>query len=365
MRILILIKGLGRGGAEQLLAAAIPYLNRDRFEYELAYLLPHKDALVKEFEDHGIPVRCLDGAGGISWVGRLRRLVRERGYGLIHSHLPYSAIGARLGAPRSTRLVYTEHNVWERYHRATYWANLLTYRRNAHVFAVSEEVRLSTRYPRAFSFLPMPPVETLHHGIDHRSMERWSDSDGVREELGINGNAPVVGSVGNLKPSKGQEHLIEATAIVRSGTPDVRCVIVGLGPRSALLRERAHELGLDGVVTFAGYREDAPRIAGSFDIFVQPSEREGLPIALIEAMALGRPVVATRVGGTPELVRDGVDGILVPPRDPAALADAIIALLRDPERRVRMGEAARRRAAGFDIRNAVRRMQEVYEEILT
>ena len=111
-RILLLIKGLGRGGAEQLLVSAAPYRDADRFEYEVAYLLPEKDALVADLEGLGIPVHCLGGRG-VGWVGRLRTLVRDRDIDLVHAHLAYTAIGARLGLRRRRLpLVYTEHIVW-------------------------------------------------------------------------------------------------------------------------------------------------------------------------------------------------------------------------------------------------------------
>ena len=171
-RILLLIKGLGRGGAEQLLASAISYRDRDRFEYEVAYLLPWKDALVAELRKADIPVHCLDGARGAGWVRRLRRLIDQRAIDLIHSHSPTAAVAARVIAPPRVRRVYTEHNLWERYHPLTRWANVLTFFRSDHVFAVSDHVRDSIGYPMTLRGLRMPPVETLYHGIDPMAVAR-------------------------------------------------------------------------------------------------------------------------------------------------------------------------------------------------
>ena len=363
-RILLLIKGLGKGGAEQLLVSALRYADRSRFHYDVAYLLPWKDDLVPELEDMGIRVHCLDGARGVGWVGRLPALVGRRGIGLVHAHSPYPAIGARLGLRGRGRLVYTEHNVWERYHRATYWGNVLTFPRNHHVFAVSEQVRTSIQYPGPLRALRMPPVETLYHGPDPATLALASAVDGVREELGIPEGVPVVGTVAHLKPHKGHQHLLRAAAEVRRARPDARFVLVGRGPLESELRQLTSRLGLDGSVVLTGFRDDALRIASAFDLFVLPSEHEGLPIALLEAMAIGKPVVVTRVGGNAEVVEDGVNGLVVPPENPPALAGAITLLLRDPPLRERLGEAARRRAADFDIRTAIRRMEEVYEEML-
>jgi glycosyltransferase involved in cell wall biosynthesis len=365
--VLLLIKGLGRGGAEQLLVSAAPYLDRSRFEYEVAHLLPWKDAFVGELQDAGLKVHCLDGARGAGWIRRLRSLVKEGGFGIVHAHSPYAAIGARLALPRrrGTGLVYTEHNVWDRYHRATYWANLVTFHRNDHVLTVSDHVRGSIRYPRPLRFFRMPPVETRYYGIDHASVARCGGANGVREELGIPDEAYVVGTVANFKVGKGHMELLEAADRVRSVVPDVRFVLVGQGVLEASVRSRAAELGLDTTVLFAGYREDATRIMGAFDVLAIPSQYDGLSIALLEAMSLGKPAVLTMAGGNPEVVEDGKQGLVVPTEDPTALADGLVALLQDPALRHSLGESARRRADDFDIRGAVRRTEDVYQELLT
>lgn len=368
-RVLIVIKGLGRGGAEQLLASGAPYLDRGRFHYQFAYLLPWKDSLVRELSGLGLPVHCLRGERGTGWVGRLRALVAQSGVELIHAHSPVAATATRVAAG-GVRHVYTEHNVWGRYHPATHAANLLTFSRNDHVFAVSEQVRSSVRYPGPLRALPMPPVETLHHGLDPEAVAAWEGSGGdgpgpgVRAELGIPEGVPVVGTVANFKAAKDHANLLHAAAKVREELPEARFVLVGQGPLEQPTRRLAAELGLDGTVVFAGFRTDAPRLAAAFDVFTLSSTYEGLPIALIEAMALGKPVVVTGVGGTPEVVSDGAQGVVVPPRDPAALADGLLRLLRDAGLRTRMGALARERAFDFDIRKAVRRMEQVYAELL-
>jgi glycosyltransferase involved in cell wall biosynthesis len=363
-RILILIKGLGRGGAEQLLASATPYRDRDRFHYEVAYRLPWKNALATQLRSAGIPVHCLEGGRGLGWLARLRRLIRDHGIDLVHSHSPTVAVAVRAVGPSGVRRVYTEHNVWERYHRLTYWANLLTFPRSDHVFAVSNHVRDSIRYPRTLRFLRMPPVETLYHGIDREAVAGWTSVDGVRAELGIGPRVPVIGTVANFKTHKRLDRMLTAADLVRRRVPEARFVLVGQGPLEGEIRRLAHARGLDDTVVFTGFRSDAQRIAASFDVFTMSSEFEGLSIAVIEALALGKPSVVTDVGGLPEVVTDGREGFVVPASDPAALADRIVTLIEDPELRMRMGEAAEQRSQAFDIRTAVRRMEEVYEELL-
>jgi glycosyltransferase involved in cell wall biosynthesis len=364
-RILFLIKGLGRGGAEQIIASAAPHLDRSRFDYEVAYLLPWKDALVKDLDDAGVPAICLNGSRGAAWVSRMRRLVSSGRFDLIHAHSPVAATAARVGLGRGgPPIVYTEHNVWERYHPATYWSNMLTFGRNRHVFAVSDHVRDSIRYRFALRGLPMPPVETLYHGIDQASVARWSRRDGVRVELHIPGDAPVIGTVANFKSHKRLDQLLLAVALVRREVPDVRLVMVGQGPLEGELRHLAGSLDLNDRVVFTGFREDAPRVCSTFDVFALSSEHEGLSIALIEALALGKAAVATDVGGLAEVIQDGRQGYLVPVGQESAMASRIVELLRDPKLRARMGAEGRARAAVFDIRNSVHRMERVYQEIL-
>ncbi len=365
-RVLLLIKGLGRGGAEQLLVNAAEHGDAARFAYHVAYLLPWKDAFVPELRALGIPVVCLDGRGnGVAWVGRLRRLIRDLRIDLVHVHSPYVAAVVRASfGRRRPLLVTTEHNVWERYHRATYWANATTFGRNDHVFAVSDEVRGSIRYPKVLGFLRPPPVETLHHGIDLDRVTATPPPTGLREQLGVPAGAPVVGTIANFKPHKGHTFLVEAAALVVRERPDVRFVLVGDGPLREDLQRQARELRVADAIVFAGFRQDALRVARTFDVYAAASLHEGLPLALLEAMALGCPVVVTRVGGTGAVVEDGVNGFVVEPRDPGAQAGRILALLADASLRRRQAHAARERAEAFDVRLAVRRIEQVYAELV-
>jgi glycosyltransferase involved in cell wall biosynthesis len=207
-------------------------------------------------------------------------------------------------------------------------------------------------------------VETRYHGIDPGAVASWGAIDGVREELGIPGDAPVVGMVANFKPGKGHGALVDASALVRERVPDARFVLVGRGPFEPEVRRRARELGVEASFVFAGYREDATRIMKAFDVLAVPSVYDGLSIALLEAMSLGVPAVLTRVGGNPEAVSDGEHGLVVPPADREALAGGLVALLRDAGLRARLGRAAKCRAADFDIRASVRRTEEIYVELL-
>jgi glycosyltransferase involved in cell wall biosynthesis len=364
-RILVLINGLGRGGAEQIVASSFGAIDRGRFEYGVAYLLPWKDALVKEIEESGVRTYALDSGRRLGWIGRYRDLVTRERFDLVHAHSPVAAAGARLAFGRSRPpFVYTEHNEWGRYRRATRWANALTCRRNDRIFAVSEEVARSIHPP---AWLPgrAPPVETLHHGIDLSMVGRWPDRSGVREELGIPDDVDVVGTVANFKTHKRLDLWFRMAALIRARRPTTRFVVVGQGPLEATVTAMARSTDLGSSVILTGFREDAPRVASAFDVFAMTSDHEGLPIAVVEAMALGVPIVATRVGGLPDLVRDGTDGFLVPRGNVEAAAGRVGDLLGDPALRRTMGDRARERAAAFDIGNAVRRYESVYTELLS
>ena len=233
------------------------------------------------------------------------------------------------------------------------------------MFAVSEHVRDSISYPAILHGRRMPPVEMLYHGIDPDDVARWEGVDGVRAELGIDPDAPIVGTVANFKTHKRLDRMLTVAELVRRRVPDVRFVMVGTGVLEGEIRRLSRERGLEGTVMFTGFRDDAQRLAAAFDVFAMSSEFEGLSIAVIEALALGTPAVVTEVGGMPEVINDGEQGFVVPPGDTRALADRVVTLLEDEPLRRRMGEAGRERATLFDIRTAVQRMEEVYEELLT
>jgi glycosyltransferase involved in cell wall biosynthesis len=360
-RILLLIKGLGPGGAERLLLSAAPYLDRGRFEYRAAYLLPEKDDLVKPLSEAGIETTCL--GADLLWPMRLRRLVRRESIDLVHSHLPYTGIGARL-AVLTVPLAYTEHNEWECYRPPTYWANLLTIGACDHVFAVSRHVRDSMRRPYWLPLHQVQRVEVLYHGIDMGEVAGWEAQDGVRAELGIPEGVPVVGTVANFRAEKALDILVSSVARMLVEVPDMRLVLVGQGALEPQLRRQVLASGIQDSVIFTGFREDAPRIVTAFDVFALSSVHEGLSIALIEAMAVGKPVVVTDAGGVSEVVRDGVEGLVVPSRRPDRLADALLSILEDSRRRDEMSRHARVRAFDFDIRTAVGRIETVYGELL-
>lgn len=360
-RVLVLIKGLGIGGAERLIASGSAYWNTRRFVYHVAYVLPWKDALVSEMRKRGIGVTCVGGRRGFdaSTPLRWRALVEEFGPDIVHAHLPSTGILARL-ATRHVPVVYTEHNIASSYRGPTRILNRLTYGRNAAVIAVSDAVRSS------LEGFPGPEPVVIENGV--AAVVRDNALDIVRSELRLPSSDRLVVHVGNIRPHKGHDNLIEASVRLLRALPNVRIVSIG-GEKYegdlARLRERARQEGLDHRLEFLGSRPDAVDFIAAADVFVNPSDVEGLPVAVLEALSLGKPVVATAVGGVPSVVVDGETGRLVPPRDPVALADAIAQLLESPTLADELGKKGQARVeATHGLARMIERYEGVYDEIV-
>lgn len=211
-------------------------------------------------------------------------------------------------------------------------------------------------------------VNVIYNGIDPAPFERaarvlsfTSERKGGREEEG----SLLVGTVARMAPQKGLPHLLKAAALLAPQFPRMRFLLAGDGPDRPALRQLSRRLGLASRIAFPGYCDDLPRCLAAVDIFVLPSLAEGLSIMLVEAMAAGCAVVASAVGGVPEVITGGVDGLLVAPGDPGALAAAVTALARDPARRRAMGRAAAAKVRRcFTVERMLCQTGEVYERIM-
>jgi glycosyltransferase involved in cell wall biosynthesis len=362
--VLWLIKGLGPGGAERLLALGARHCDRSHVRPTVAYLLAQRDALVPEIERTGVEVRCLGARASWdpTWMLRLRRLVTADPVDVVHIHSPLVAIGTRivlrtLRRARRPRLVTTEHNVWASHTPATRLADRLTARRDEVHLAVSGAVRASM--PERLQ----SRTRVVRYGIELGEVQAASwRRDAARTSLGLSPDDLCVGTVANLRATKGYPDLLTAAGDVGARVSGARFVAIGQGPLAAELRATHARLGLGARFRFLGYRPDAIELMSAFDVFCLASHHEGLPIALMEALALGLPVVATTAGGIPELVTDGREARLVPPGDPGRLADALVAVLEDPDGRAEMSRLARQRAEALNVVESIRRVESVYLE---
>lgn len=364
-RILQLIKGLGRGGAEVLLAEGLRCADRERFDYEYVYYLPWKDQLVGALSNQGAPVHCLEARSSASMLARipdLVRLLRRSRIDLVHCHLSMAAVAGRLAARLAgVPVVYTQHGPLEFSNALSRRANLATWRFQKKVIAVSREV-VESIDRHAGRRVPVQLVEnavaTEHFSPDADRGRR------LRKRLGVPDRAPVVGTVAVFRPQKRLDEWLHVGRRLRNRHPDVRLVIVGDGPLRDPLKETAAELGLSDAVHFAGLQDDVRPYLDAMDVYLMSSGFEGLPVALLEAMAMELPVVSTAVGGILDVV-DDTCGVLAEVGDCEGLAEAAAALLEDQNRRRALGVASRWRIESrFGMHRMVRESEAIYREIL-
>jgi glycosyltransferase involved in cell wall biosynthesis len=367
LRVLWVIKGLGPGGAERLLVSVARAADPDAVTYEVAYVLPWKNHLVGELAGVGVKSHLLGGRRGLAnprWLLRLRTLLR-RDFDIVHVHSPAVAAAIRplvRTMPRRTRpaLVATEHNLWSSFGRVTRAANRSSLALDDLHLAVSDEVRESMS-PRARAH-----TQVVVHGVPVDALAaRRRERAAQRATFGLADDDIAVTTVANMRWTKDYPTLLRAAVAVTSSHPQVRFLAAGQGPLEAEIRAEAARLGLGERFRVLGYVEDAGALLSASDVFVLASRVEGLPIALLEAMAMGLPVVATAVGGTPTAVTDGVEGRLVAPGRPDELAGAIGEVVGDAELRRTLGAAGALRVRDFDIERAAHQLESLYAGILT
>lgn len=357
------------GGAELIAVHATAGLDPERFERSLCATRWSEGETRRE--DVRIAREVLDRAG-VRFLGLKRRsrlnlaawrelvpLLREAD--VVHAHMFGSnAWAAVLGSLTRVPAIVAHEHTWEfRGRPLRRLVDRHVIGRLADVFvAVSEEDR---RRMVEIEGIPADVVRVIPNGIPPVPP---ADPAEARRLLGVPAGTPLVGAVGALRPQKAFHVLIEAAALLRRAHPDARVAIVGGGPLLDELRERVAALGLSETVAILGERTGVPRLLPGFDVAVSCSDFEGSPLAVLEYMQAGRPIVATRVGGVSDLIEDGAHGLLVPPGDPAALAEAVGGLLSNPGRAAEMGRRAReRQRAEFSMEAMVRRLEALYLEL--
>lgn len=342
IKVLHLLVSLPVGGAEELVAAVVSGLDPERFEVHAATIGP-AGVIGEELARAGHPVHCLgldikeDPDAKIVW--RVRRLLKDLGPDILHTHLYHPNYYGRLAALGLglKGVVASVHNVYTRrkFHRRL-WNFLLSWATDF-VVAVSPEVWQDVR---RYDAVPLSRLLLLPNGVSLQALEVPQSREEAKEILGVSGFC--LGTVGRLEEQKGHAYLLDALPPILEEVPDTTVLLAGEGRLRQSLEKQARDLGLADRVRFLGLRRDVPLVYRALDVFVLPSLWEGLPLALLEAMGAGLPVVATRVGGVKTVIQDGVNGRLVPAGAPPPLAAAIVELAREPRRRTGMGQAARK-----------------------
>ena len=370
-RVLNVVPTLMCGGTENQFMTLARMLDRVRFDVEFACLRRWggfvDELLARNIPLTEYPVPTFRSLAALTQQARLTRHIRRRQIQIVHAYNFYGNVfataPARLVAPvviasirdRAPYLTRMQKRV-QRY--ACQFADCILVNADA-----VRDWLISDGYAPS-------KIAVIRNGVDLTRFDNPPSPVNMRRELGLPDDTPIVGVVSRLTRLKGLEQFLEAAAIVRSRVPTVRFVVVGeTNPmdRQYLrdLQEYAARCGVAEYVTFTGLRSDVPEVLASFTVSVMPSLNEALSNVVLESMAAGTPTVATRVGGTPEAVIDGVTGILVPPADSGALADAIVHLLNDPQLAAHLGRAARSRIADqFSVRRMVRTTEDLYTDLL-
>ncbi len=368
LTILFLVNGFGVGGAEKALLELVKRINRDQFQVLVASV---GQGGILEQEFRNASEQCFvfrkKFSFDFSLIPKVAALLRLNQVDILLTTLFYADVigtfAARMvGTPVKmswqTALAIPTGNVED-----DRWRHIVAYRAAAsqmtHIVAVSHEVR---NYFIRNRHIPPQKISTIHYGVDLNRFQKSGKT--IRKELGLSDQDVIISVVGHLSDVKGHTFLLKASPFLIRKNSRVQLVFAGDGPEKASLEQEAKTLGIREHVHFLGVRSDVPDILRSSDIFVLPSIYEGLPNVILEAMASGLPVVASRVGGIPEAVADGETGFLFPAGDSTWLEQVLAPLIRDGALRRKMGEAGRKRVENhFSIDVEVRSFQDLFQTL--
>ena len=351
------------GGAQEHLYGLVTRMDHTRFDVSVVSLSP--GSAVRKLERAGFPVLVLDEPDDAIAVGALAAHLVEVRPDILHNHM-YRAelVGTRAAIAlgevghRRPYVVSTVHSSRVRSEEDREMLRVLTPRMDQ-LIAVSRMIEEKLEQEGRTG----APIRRIYNGVDLSRYEHQEPCCTLHEEYGMEPGSQVVGVVARLEPEKGHPTLLEAWPAVLRSVPDAYLLIVGEGSRREALEALARDLRIAHRVVFTGRRDDVPAVTAALDVAVLPSYREAQGLSILEALALSRPVVASNVGGIPEVITDGVTGLLVPPHDPDALAAAIVRVLRDHPYADTLGRAGHDMVHDrFDIGTMVGLVQQIYEE---
>ncbi|WP_437589753.1 glycosyltransferase family 4 protein [Sorangium sp. So ce1000] len=372
VKVAHVVLSLNVGGLERVVLRLLDRMARDRFA-PVVCALQEPGALAEELARLDVPLVVIPRRPGLDpgLPVRLSAWLRREGIRLVHTHNPgphlYGAIAASLaraaalaGGGGGPRVVHTKHGRNYPKQKRKVLVNRLAAALTDRVVAVSDDARAV-----AIEVERVDPakVVTILNGVD-TDVFRPGDAGAARARLGVPATGYHVGCVARLSPEKDHATLLDAFARLRAVRPDAHLTVIGDGPRRPALEAQAARLGLGGAVTFTGTRGDVAELLPAFDVFALASLTEGISLTLIEAAAAGLPIVATRVGGNPEIVLEGETGLLVSPGAPETLAAALEAVAARGDG-AEMGLRGRARVMErFGIDRMARAYEDLYDEVL-
>jgi len=335
------------------------------------------DSAIKEAEKKGVKpipipslVRRIDPARDLSTFFSLRRLVIREKPAIVHTHTSKAGILGRCAAKLAgvPTIVHTPHGHVFYGHFGPLASRSFLLVEKLLAFITDRMIALTESEREDYiTFAVSNPnkIITIHSGVevDHY-MNVEVNVEEKKKTLGLDPKVLVVGTVGWLLPIKGPMYLLRAMERVWLSHPEIQLVFVGKGDLENELRKKASQIGVNKRVKFLGWRDDIPEIMHILDVFVLPSLNEGMGRVLIEAMAAGRPIIASNVGGIPDLVIQGENGLLVPAKDIKALAEGIEYLLENQSERIEMGEKGRKMATNYGVNSMVEKIDRLYLELL-
>lgn len=365
IRVTMMIDEIGpdSAGGERFAMGLARTLPRDRFAVTLCVTRRADPGTRAEMEAAGVEVLELGRRGrfDLRSFGPLVRRLRSGSVDVLHAHKFGSNVwGTLFGRAAGTAVLIAHEQTW------SYAGNRLRVALDFLIGrAVSAMVAVSSADRERMIAVERIPAEKIVM-IPNAYIPRGdpAPAGSLRREIGAGPDTPLVGTVAVLRPQKALTVLVDAFAKLAPAHPRARLVIGGDGPCRAELADRVADAGLGDRVDFIGMREDVEGVVGDLDVVAMSSDFEGTPLFALEAMATGTPLVATRVGGLPDIVEDGVSGLLVAPRDPAALGDAIASVLEDADLRARLSDGALERSREFTIERAAERFAALYESLL-
>jgi glycosyltransferase involved in cell wall biosynthesis len=365
IRVLHIVYSLQVGGAERVVTNYA--LHHDREVYEpVVVALTQSGPLEEDLRAAGVRVYVLGKRLGFDprVILKLARIMREERVEIVHVHTPLSnnwgVPAALLSGVRT--VIRTEHGLFRRERTFYVFINAVLGLFNRRILACSDGAK---KTHVAMDPLSRGKYLTIYNGIDVARYQFTGDGKRLREELRLPPGAPVVGIIGSLIPLKGHRVFLQMAELLARHRPEVRFLVIGEGPERPQLERMVRERGLTGRVTFTGVRRDIPELLSLMDVFVLSSHSEAHPLTILEAMAAGKPVVATDVGGNAESVVDGETGFIVPPNDPQALLEPVKRLIGDPALAARMGARGRERVTReFSVEKMIRETEAVYESFV-